>query len=91
MANAVRTLSAKPTTYVEVGGCENAVVSSRREMVTLREMASPLEMVGLLPTSPLGQVKLLLDTRDADIRGQDCLGTNLRQGIHERVGLCLRD
>lgn len=87
----MRTLSAKPTTYVEVGGCENAVVSSRREMVTLREMASPLEMVGPPPTSPLEQVKLPLDTRDADIRGQDCLGTNLRQGIHERVGLCLRD
>lgn len=52
----------------------------------------PLEMVGPPPpTSPLEQVKLPLDTRDADIRGQDCLGTNLRQGIHERVGLCLRD
>lgn len=85
----MRTLSAKPTTYVEVGGCENAVVSSRREIMPPLEVASPLEMVG--PPSPLEQVKLPLDTRDADIRGQDCLGTNLRQGIHERVGLCLRD
>lgn len=60
-----------------------------REMLTPREMASLLEKAG--PPPPLEQVKSPLNTRDTDIRGQDRLGTNLRQGIHERVGLCLRD
>ena len=81
-------LSAKPTTYVDVGGSENALVSSPLEMGIHLEMGPYLRRHA---PSPLEQVTSPLNTRDTDIRSQDRLGTNLCQCVHERVGLCLRN